>query len=66
MLVADLLDKMSVENEPTESHLGSVGGRKDAERTKNQALKQLLGADSNCQDASHFSPGKRNKCQSTN
>lgn len=39
VLVADLFDKMSVENEPTESHLGSVGGRKDAERTKNQALK---------------------------
>lgn len=41
MLASDLPDKMSVENELTESHLMSLGAKKDMERTKNKAEKQL-------------------------
>ena len=43
MLVSDIFDKMSVENELSEPHLTALGGRKDAERTKSKAEKQLPG-----------------------
>lgn len=41
MLASDLADKMSVENELTELHLMSLGGKKDMETTKSKAEKQL-------------------------
>lgn len=34
VLVSDILDKMSVENELSEPHLKALGGREDAESTK--------------------------------
>lgn len=43
MLVSDILDKMSLENELSEPHLRALGGRKDAERTKSKAEKQVPG-----------------------
>lgn len=43
MLVSDILDKTSVENELSEPHLRALGGRKDAERTMSKAEKQLPG-----------------------
>lgn len=43
MLLSDILDKMSVENELSEPHLRALGQRKDAERTKSKAEKQVPG-----------------------